>query len=77
MAGTYNAATGEVDISKTYEGSHSVRYIGRKVGSEITGTWLLEGERGGTFKLQDVLAAPRPVQPPPQTRSEFLAYPTE
>ncbi len=49
VEGEYRAAAGEVRLGwiKTYDGAHSVLYLGTLGTDGITGHWQLTGGRGG------------------------------
>lgn len=67
--GEYNAATGEVRMTKQYVGKHAVLYAGRGDGEgRIVGTWALPGYpslpgySNGPFSMHPVVTGDEPIQ---------------
>lgn len=53
VEGEYRVDAGEIRLGwvKTYDGAHSVLYLGALVGGALTGQWSLRGASGG-FSLR-------------------------
>jgi hypothetical protein len=49
--GKYDAESDDAAWTKTYPGRHDVRYVGRRDARGISGTWVIPGDRSGSFAI--------------------------